>query len=359
MSVSISKEAFAILSRLNTQGDGIRYQDLKHIDADKNNTISASEAQQVGLDPKLFNNDIQQLNRALKEYKDFSPTELVFASPTSVPVKNAPSAPSSVPTPATKIPPPSPEHKQPNPAATFSPEEVKELTQRYGLHANQSNLERIVSNTTDAVSWKHEQALYKIDAHAAAIQETAQRYNLNPKVLGAILYDEIRHVKPGESLAVAAGTAKTFGMAQLGNAELVRHGFFEQDLQRLIRSGVYDQDLQSINKNKASATPAQLIQHLGPDKVVSRFPADVRQKGIDYLMDNKNNIDTLGRQLNRIRSMLNIPSSDRLTTDTFENTHNTAKVVVFHNGRLDYAARILEYMEIPELERALQGKYPE
>ncbi|MGV3526560.1 MAG: DNA/RNA non-specific endonuclease [Candidatus Sericytochromatia bacterium] len=85
MSVSISRQAFALLDQKNGVADGqIRLGDLKSLDKDGNNNISAKEAEQAGLDPKLFGDDIKKLNQVMEEFKGFNPSQLVFKSPTSL-----------------------------------------------------------------------------------------------------------------------------------------------------------------------------------------------------------------------------------------------------------------------------------
>lgn len=362
MTVSISKQAFTILDRRDGMANGkVQLQDIASIDTDGKAGISDTEAAQAGLDPKLFKNDIQKLNQALKEFKDFDPTQVIFSSPTSISSKPA-AKPTAIATPQPTV--HSPPKQAPDPAL-FSATETKELTERYGLHKTQSPINQGFTLLTEATGWKHENALYTLDAHAASIQATAKKYNINPQVLGAVLYDEIRHVKPTEGVAMAMGKATTFGLAQLGTQELVRQGYFDKDLSTLLKSGTYDQDIQRLkqegkvpaNVQPRSLTPAQLRGYLNPDQVLGRFPQALKDKGRDYLMKDSNNIDTLGGQLARIRKEQGISPADSLNTGSFQDEHQIARVVVFHNGRLDYAPKILAYMKIPELSQAIMGNY--
>ncbi|MBT9548525.1 MAG: hypothetical protein IV090_24240 [Candidatus Sericytochromatia bacterium] len=363
MTVSISKQAFAILDRRDGTANGqIHLQDIASIDTDGKAGISDTEAAQAGLDPKLFKDDIQKLNQALKEFKDFDPTQVIFVSPTSISSK-PPEKPTAIVTPQPTAH-PEPPKQAPDPAL-FSAAETKELTGRYGLHETQSPINQGFTLLTEATGWKHENALYTLDAHAASIQATAKKYNINPQVLGAVLYDEIRHVKPTESVAIAMGKAKTFGLAQLGNPELVRQGYFDKDLSSLIKNGAYDQDIQRLkqagkvpsNVQPRSLTPTQLRGYLNPDQVLGRFSQVLKDKGREYLLNASNNIDTLGGQLARIRKEQGISPADSLNTGSFQDEHQIARVVVFHNGRLDYAPKILAYMKIPELSQAIMGNY--
>lgn len=345
MTVTFSKQAFAILDRRDTASDGkIRFGDITSIDKDGKNGISDAEAEQAGLDPKLFKDDIQKLNQALKDYQGFDPSQVVFAGPTGRTREEV-----------TRLSP-----------GEFTPQEARELT-RQGLRQEQGPLGQVGTVVVDATDWKHENALYTIDAHAATIQAVAQKYNLNPLVLGAILYDEIRHVKPViEDITMAMGKAQTFGMAQLGNQELVRQGFFDKDLGSLIKQGAYDQDVQRLKQagkipagvQPRSLTPTQLRKYLNPDQVLARFPQSLIQKGITELMDPYKNIERLGQQLDRIRREQGMPRSESLNTGSYKDEHQIARVVAFHNGRLDYPPKILENMRLDELKQAVAGAYP-
>ena len=90
------------------------------------------------------------------------------------------------------------------------------MTGRYGLHETQKPYELVPSLVTDAVGWKHDPALTTISEHAGTLRAVAAKYNVNPQVLGAVLYDEIRHVKPVvEEITLATGMASTFGLGRV------------------------------------------------------------------------------------------------------------------------------------------------
>jgi hypothetical protein len=251
-------------------------------------------------------------------------------------------------------------------AADFSQSEIQELQKRYGIHAAQNPVNQAMTLATDSLGWRDQQALMIISHQAFAIQASAKQYQLNPAVLAAILFDEIRHKKPTEELMTQLGFAQTLGLAQISLRELVMQGFYDSELAELISSGVFTEDLQalqsagklSLQKDLRKLRVQELRIYLMPPQILARLPQELIEKGQKLLLDPVENIGVLARQIARVRKQQGISAHEGFfSLEKFSTKHALAQTVIFHNGRLDYAHKILNYLRLPQLEIALSGCY--
>ncbi|PIQ23582.1 hypothetical protein COW36_14040 [bacterium (Candidatus Blackallbacteria) CG17_big_fil_post_rev_8_21_14_2_50_48_46] len=257
-------------------------------------------------------------------------------------------------------------HLKPVPpsAANFSPEEIQEFQRRYGMHASQNPVNQAMTLATDTLGWRDRQALEIIQHFSSEIQATGKEYQLNPLILAAILFDEIRHEKPTEEVMTQWGLAKTLGLAQISQRELIMQGFYDEDLKSLIHSGHFDQPLKDLQgKGKLAATKdlrklsvEELKVHLLAPQILALLPQERVEIGQKALLSPAENIRILAKQIVRVRKQLGLPTDQGFyRLNNFSELHDLARVVVFHNGRLDYAPKILSYLKLPQLEIALSG----
>ena len=150
------------------------------------------------------------------------------------------------------------------------------------------------------------------------IRREASARTLNPMLLGAILYDEIQHAKPGENSPwlVHSGLLQTHGPAQLGVEELIHQGLLP-----------------------AEPSPEQ------------------RQQAREQLLDPQRNVALLAGKMARLSTALGIPSGHLLeASNGYRDAHWIATLAYLHNGKLDYPARILGYMQDPALHALIYGR---
>ena len=121
----------------------------------------------------------------------------------------------------------------------------------------------------------------------------------------AILFDEIQHSKPGESLPFIAhsGLVKTHGPAQLAITELIHQGL---------------------------------------------LPANPNAK--NQLLDPQMSVVLLVGKMSRLKQELRISTDRRLdASSSYSDAKAIATLAYLHNGKLDYPSRIMSYMQDPEL----------
>lgn len=209
------------------------------------------------------------------------------------------------------------EGEQPNPAH-FSPEELKELQRRFGVHGPQPALAQLLTAGLDQWQPLRRNTLEQIESLVPTIRREAKARSLNPMLLGAILYDEIQHAKPGENTPwlVHSGLLQTHGPAQLGVEELIHQGLLP-----------------------AEPSPEQ------------------RQQAREQLLDPQRNVALLAGKMSRLSKALGIPSGHRLEASSgYRDAHWIATLAYLHNGKLDYPARILGYMQDPALQALIYGR---
>ena len=209
------------------------------------------------------------------------------------------------------------EGQRPDPA-DFSPEELRELQRRFGVHGPQPALAQLITAGLDHWLPLRNQTLSRIETLVPAIRREALRRGINPMLLSAILYDEMQHAKPGEDsrFLVHSGLLQTHGPAQLGVEELMHQGLLPRD-----------------------ASPEQL------------------EAAREELLDPERNVALLAGKMARLSKALGIPSQHRLqASNSHRDAHWIATLAYLHNGKLDYPTRILRYMQDPALHGLIYGQ---
>jgi hypothetical protein len=142
----------------------------------------------------------------------------------------------------------------------------------------------------------------------------SQRQGVNPLLVAAVLFDEMRHAKPGEDLPLAAhsGLFSTHGPAQLGLGEMVH--------QRLLKPNASEQEI----------TQAR-----------------------EQLLDPERNVVLLVGKFARLSRDLNLPDRPLQSSVSQRDAKALATLAYLHNGKLDYPRRILRTMQDPELHALL------
>ncbi len=199
----------------------------------------------------------------------------------------------------------------------FSAEELKELQRRFGVHGPQPRLTQLLSEGIDQLQPLRNNTLARIEELRPVIRQESARRQVNPVFVAAVLFDEMRHAKPGEDLPIAArsGLFSTHGPAQLGVGELIHQGLLPAD-----------------------ATPEQL--------------ATAREQ----LLDPDTNVRVLVGKFARLSRDLGLPQGRMLQASrSARDAKAIATLAYLHNGKLDYPRRILRSMDDPELHAALFG----
>ena len=199
---------------------------------------------------------------------------------------------------------------RPNPA-DFSVEELQILQRRFGVHGPQTPLAQLFTDGMDQLQPLRLRTLDRLQALKPVILRESARHRVNPMLVTAILFDEIQHSKPGEGLPFIAhsGLVKTHGPAQLGIGEL-------------------------IHQNKLPQQPT-------PEEV-----AWAR----DQLLNPEQNVRLLAGKLQRLKRELGLsPQGVLQASRSYLDAKAIATLSYLHNGKLDYPARVLRYMQDPEL----------
>ncbi|WP_413746402.1 helicase DnaB [Synechococcus sp. MIT S9507] len=193
----------------------------------------------------------------------------------------------------------------------FSAEELELLQRRFGVHGPQTQLAQLFTRGIDQFQPLRANTLSRLNRLKPSIQREAARHRINPMLITAILFDEIQHSKPGEDLpfVVHSGLVETHGPAQLGISELIHQG---------------------------------------------RLPADPTYQQIaaarDLLMDPDANIELLAAKLSRLKGELGLErDSILIASRSYVDAKAIAILAYLHNGKLDYPARVLRYMQDPAL----------
>jgi hypothetical protein len=150
------------------------------------------------------------------------------------------------------------------------------------------------------------------------VWRVSHRTGINPMLLAAILFDEMQHAKPGEDLPLAAhsGLFSTHGPAQLGLSEMVKQG--------LLREDASDEEV-----------------------------AEARNQ----LLDPERNVEVLAGKMARLLAVLEQPATATFNVSQHRQRAKTVATLAYlHNGKLDYPARILRYMQDPELHGLIFGE---
>ena len=194
---------------------------------------------------------------------------------------------------------------------TFTAEELQELQRRFGVHGPQPKLAQLFTRGVDQLTPLRNHTVGRLDALRPVVLRESQRTGINPMLLAAILFDEMQHAKPGEDLPLAAhsGLFSTHGPAQLGLSEMVKQGLLAED-----------------------ASPEEI--------------AEARNQ----LLDPERNVELLAGKVARLLVLLKRTPDSTFNVSTDRRRAKTVATIAYlHNGKLDYPARILRYMQDPEL----------
>jgi hypothetical protein len=209
------------------------------------------------------------------------------------------------------------EHSYPDPLA-FSAEELEELQRRFGVHGPQPRLAQLFSHGVDQFQPLRNHALSRLEELRPVILSLCREHRINPMLVTAVLFDEMRHAKPGENHPIAAhsGLFTTHGLAQLGIGEMQHQGL---------------------------------------------LPAEPTAEQVSWareqLLDPHRNIELLVGKFARLKRELNVPSNRMLqASGSVKDAKLLATLAYLHNGKLDYPRRILSSMQDPALHVLLYGQ---
>ena len=200
--------------------------------------------------------------------------------------------------------------ERPDPSV-FSPEELRLLQQRFGVHGPQTTLAQLFTRSVDQLQPLRKLTLDQLRQLKPVILQESAQHRINPMLVTAILFDEIQHSKPGEGLPFIAhsGLVKTHGPAQLAITEL-------------------------IHQNRLPANPS----------------ANEIAWARNQLLDPRMSVVLLVGKMNRLKQALGLPTGRRLdASSSYGDAKAIATLAYLHNGKLDYPSRILNYMQDPEL----------
>ncbi|MEB3319858.1 MAG: helicase DnaB [Cyanobium sp.] len=200
----------------------------------------------------------------------------------------------------------------------FTPEELADLRRRFGVHGPQPRLAQLFSEGIDQLQPLRTHALGRLEELRPLILSECARQKVNPLLVTAVLFDEMRHAKPGEDHPMAAhsGLFSTHGPAQLGIGELVHQGLLP-----------------------AEPTPEQISW------------------ARDQLLDPSRNVILLIGKFNRLKRELGIPSDRILEASRGSRDAKSLAILAYlHNGKLDYPRRILASMQDPDLHALVYGE---
>jgi len=199
----------------------------------------------------------------------------------------------------------------------FSAKELTQLRLRFGVHGSQPRLAQLFTEGIDQLQPLRSYTLGRIQDLQPLILKESLKRNVNPMLVAAVLFDEMRHAKPGEDLPIAAhsGLFQTHGPAQLGLGEMVHQG--------LLKPNAIETDV---------------------------------SKARDRLLDPDQNVILLIGKFARLAKELDFPQNHTLQAST--NPHEAkqlATLAYLHNGKLDYPRRILRAMQDTELHAVMYG----
>ena len=199
----------------------------------------------------------------------------------------------------------------------FSLEELRLLQRRFGVHGPQTQLVQLLTSGVDQLKPLRSSTLDRLRDLKPVILREAAAHQVTPMLITAVLFDEIQHSKPGESLPFIAhsGLVKTHGPAQIGISELIHQ---------------------------------------------NRLPENPTQREITWarnqLLDPEMNITLLAAKFQRLKLALGLPENLMLqVSHSYLDAKVIATLTYLHNGKLDYPARVLGYMQDPELHGLIYG----
>ena len=167
-------------------------------------------------------------------------------------------------------------------------------------------------------------ALSKIYQNSKEINDVAKQFNIEPLFMASIIYEEQSHLLPFEELNDSKGSGTSIGLSQVGVGELIKQGFYP---------------------------------NIPIDSPVSKLSSEQLQQGRNYLVNPKNNIKILAKQIQRLQNKLGY-SPETLKSNTYFGSHALSKIAYIHNGFSDYPRRIMDYMKSDDIKKALNGNLP-
>lgn len=209
------------------------------------------------------------------------------------------------------------EGQRPDPV-DFTAEELRELNRRFGVHGPQPAMAQLFTEGLDQLQPLRNHTLSRLEELRPLILRHSARHHINPLLVAAVLFDEMQHAKPGEDspLAVRSGLFQTQGPAQLSVGELVKQGLLSED-----------------------ASPEQI------------------QEARLQLLDPEHNVELLVGKFARLSASLQLPRDRMLMASGHpRDAKALATLAYLHNGKLDYPARILRYMQDPALHEIVYSK---
>ena len=209
------------------------------------------------------------------------------------------------------------EGQRPDPV-DFTAEELRELNRRFGVHGPQPALAQLFTEGLDQLQPLRNHTLSRVEELRPLILRHSARQRINPMLVAAVLFDEMQHAKPGEDsdLAVRSGLFQTQGPAQLSVGEMVKQGLLPE---------------------QAS-------------------PEDIQEARLQ-LLDPDHNVELLVGKFARLSAKLGFPRHRLLMASGHpKDAKALATLAYLHNGKLDYPARILRYMQDPGLHAVLYSK---
>ena len=192
----------------------------------------------------------------------------------------------------------------------FSAAELSELKRRFGVHGPQPRLAQLFSSGIDQLEPLRAHTLGRIADLRPVILAECQKKRVNPMLVAAVLFDEMRHAKPGEDLPLAAhsGLFSTHGPAQIGLGEMVHQGLL-----------------------KPNASDAEI------------------SRARDTLLDPERNVVLLVGKFARLSEELKLPNRALQASVSQRDAKALATLAYLHNGKLDYPRRVLRTMQDAEL----------
>ena len=209
------------------------------------------------------------------------------------------------------------EGQRPDPV-DFTSDELRELNRRFGVHGPQPAIAQLFTEGLDQLQPLRHHTLSQLEELRPLILRHSARHRINPMLVAAVLFDEMHHAKPGEdsAIAVRSGLFQTQGPAQLSVGEMVKQGLLPED-----------------------ATAEEIEE--------ARF----------QLLDPDHNVELLVGKFARLSTSLQLPRGRMLTASgNPKDAKGLATLAYLHNGKLDYPARILRYMQDPALHEILYSK---
>lgn len=241
---------------------------------------------------------------------------LVHRSPQPAAAPSAPAWIQSLESPAVRHSSPL-EGQRPDPV-DFTAEELRELNRRFGVHGPQPAIAQLFTEGLDQLQPLRNHTLARLEELRPLILRHSGQHRINPMLVAAVLFDEMQHAKPGEDspLAVRSGLFHTQGPAQLSVGEMVKQGLLPEN---------------------ASAEQIQEARLL--------------------LLDPDHNVELLVGKFARLSTSLNLPRNRLLmASGQPRDAKGLATLAYLHNGKLDYPARILRYMQDPALHEVIYSK---